>query len=278
MPVGLQVLVLFFLSAVWTSQAFSEVYRWQDAAGTWHYSDRRVIGAKPVTLKKEFVYLQVAYVFDGDTVKLEDGRRIRLLNINAPEVEGHQKLGEKGGEQAKRQLEQWVKGKKVRLEYDAVRRDKYHRTLAYLFTESGENINIRLVREGLAIANLHPPNLKFAKQLLAAQQEAEKARRGIWGEPEYQPIPIESLLKKKYHGWHRWLGKPRHIVEGRKYVKMKFSDNISVVIPKANLSYFPLLTDYLHHSVEVRGWPSRRKGKYSILVRHPSDLRILNNS
>ncbi len=271
----LQHVIPAFLAFFLAVNASADIYRWRDAKGVLHYSDRRVSNAKVLALKKEYVYLKVVYVFDGDTVKLEDGRRIRLLNINAPEVESHQKLGEAGGEEAKRQLEEWILGKKVRLEYDAQRKDKYHRTLAYLFTESGENINVRLVRDGLAIANLHPPNLKFAKQLLAAQEEAESAGRGIWGKFDYQPIPIENLTKKKYRGWHRWLGKPRQVVEGRKYVRLKFAGNVAVVIPKANLRYFPPLSHYLHRSVEVRGWPSRRKGRYSILVRHPSDLRIL---
>ncbi len=269
----LRILLLGVLLGITAAQA--AVFQWRDREGQSHYSDRPVPGAKIVQLRTEPDYYPVQHVYDGDTVLLKDGRRIRLLNINAPEIETERKRGEPGGEEAKALLKALTAGRPVRLEYDVERHDKYGRTLAYLFRRDGLHLNLELVKAGWAIANLHPPNLKYARPILAAQEEAESARRGIWGMPYYAPKPIETLLRKKLHGWQRLVGVPRKLKAGRKYLRLQFLANVEVAIPRRNLSYFPDLQRYLGKRVEVRGWPSRRGRRYSILVRHPSALIVL---
>jgi endonuclease YncB( thermonuclease family) len=218
---------------------------------------------------------RVEYVYDGDTVKLADGRRVRLLNLNAPEVETKVKRGEPGGEQAKEALKALVQNRQVRLEFDVERQDKYGRTLAYLFTADGIHVNVELVRQGLAWANLHPPNLKYAEAILAAQREAESVKRGIWGMAAYAPQPIEVLRHKKLYGWHRFVGQAKRIKTLRKFVRLEFEQGVYVTIPKANLKWFKALETYLGQNLEVRGWPAWRGRTVSILVRHPSALVVL---
>ena len=264
-------LLLFLMTA-----ASAAVFQWYDDEGGIHYSDRTRLGATKVRLVPEFVYTEVEYVYDGDTVKLRDGRKVRLLNINAPEIEHERKRGEPGGQAAKERLRSLLSGRKVRLEFDVERRDKYGRTLAYLFTERHLHLNEVLVREGLAIANIHPPNLKYAELLLTAQADAEREKRGIWGMPEYAPKPMEILQRKRLYGWQRLVGIPHALKQGRKYVRLRFSKDLYVTIPRANLKWFPDLEGYLGRRVEVRGWPSRRGRVYSVLVRHPSALVVLD--
>ncbi len=221
------------------------------------------------------LYQQVEYVYDGDTVRLADGQRVRLLNINAPEIESKHKRGEPGGEGAKRELQTLVRGRRVRLEYDLEKQDKYGRTLAYLLTEDGVHVNVEMVKRGWAIANLHPPNLKYAEAILAAQGEAEQAKRGIWGMDAYAPKPIEILRRKKLDGWQRLVGKVNQIEYRRKFIKLTFAQDLYALIPISNLKWFPNPNVYLGTQVEVRGWPAKRGHRYSILIRHPSALRIL---
>ncbi len=218
---------------------------------------------------------RVEYVYDGDTVKLADGLRVRLLNLNAPEVETRARRGEPGGEQAKEALKALVQNQRVRLEFDVERQDKYGRTLAYLFTADGIHVNVELVRRGLAWANLHPPNLKYAEAILAAQREAERLKRGIWGMDAYAPQPIEVLRHKKLYGWHRFVGKMKRIKTLRKFVRLEFDYGVYVTIPKTNLKWFKALETYLGQKLEVRGWPAWRGRAVSILVRHPSALVVL---
>ena len=64
--------------------ACADVYQWQDASGNKHYSDRTHENSTKVTVKPGYAFVKVAKVFDGDTVKLEDGRKVRLLGSQCP--------------------------------------------------------------------------------------------------------------------------------------------------------------------------------------------------
>lgn len=258
---------------LWLATALAAAYRW-DQGGWPYFSDRSTASAKIVAFRQDS-YQRIEYVYDGDTVRLADGRRVRLLNINTPEIETERKRGEPGGEQARRELQALTRGRRVRLEYDAQSQDKYGRTLAYLFTEDGVHINLTLVERGLAVANLHPPNLKYADAILAAQLEAERAKRGIWGMDAYAPKSIEILSRKKLYGWQRLVGKVTRIETKRKFIRLEFTPKLYVAIPKSDLKWFPSPYAYLGAKVEVRGWPARRGQKTSILVRHPSALLVL---
>ncbi|MEJ2267830.1 MAG: thermonuclease family protein [Nanoarchaeota archaeon] len=82
----------------------------------------------------------VERVVDGDTI-IVDGHSVRLLGINTPEK------GERYSKEAKEFLENLILNKKVRLE--GIENDMYFRKLRYVFL-GGENINLKIVREGLA--------------------------------------------------------------------------------------------------------------------------------
>ncbi len=116
---------------------------------------------------------RVIRVFDGDTILLEDGRKVRYLGVNAPEYQ------EPLYRKAKRRNEELVLHKLVRLEYDQERDDRYGRLLAWVHV-GNEVVNIRLVREGLAHAFIIPPNGSRARELLQAQREAQQGRLGMW--------------------------------------------------------------------------------------------------
>lgn len=119
----------------------------------------------------ETVYVEK--VVDGDTLILEDGQKVRLLGINAPEK------GELFYEEAKARLKELVEGKSVYLEYDKKKRDRYGRRLAHLFA-GGKHINALLVEEGLATAFFIAPNFKYKEKILNAEKRAFERRRGIW--------------------------------------------------------------------------------------------------
>ena len=74
-----------------------------------------------------------------------------------------------------------VEGKYVRLEKDISETDKYGRLLRYVYVD-GDFVNLELVRGGYALLLTIPPNVKYVDELLAAQQEAREAKRGLWGE------------------------------------------------------------------------------------------------
>jgi len=254
--------------------AASEIYQWKDKFGKTHFSDVKKAQAKLVKVNPGHGYYYVKRVFDGDTVMLENGTKIRLLGINTPEVEHRNKSGQPGGEKAKRWLEQAVLGKKIRVQKDIEKKDKYGRTLAHIFTQNRRHINLELVELGLATVNIHPPNLKFTDELLRAQKLAESKKLGIWEYPEYQPKTVASIGGSRLKGWQRLVGNVLRIRESRKYVYLVFSKQFDVRIALDNLRYFPDLKKYVGKKIEVRGWISRRKKHLSMLIRHPAAIKM----
>ncbi len=117
--------------------------------------------------------VRVKRVYDGDTILLEDGRKVRYLGINAPEFQEPFYL------KAKRSNESLVLEREIRLEFDQERTDSYGRVLAYVYA-GNEMVNARLVQEGLAHAFFIGPNRKHHALFLRLQAEARQRRVGIW--------------------------------------------------------------------------------------------------
>lgn len=130
-------------------------------------------------------YYSVKKIVDGDTFWIDDGTekglKIRLIGVDAPESRNYFNR-KKGyyGEEAKDYLTQLLQDKKVRLEYDVSRTDRYGRTLAYVYLQNGTFLNAELVKKGYAQIMTVPPNVKFAEFFLKLQQEAREKNRGLW--------------------------------------------------------------------------------------------------
>ncbi len=254
------------------SISHADFFRWTDEQGKTHYSDRPTHSSKKLNIHAGQSFYQVKKVYDGDTITLKGGLKVRLLGINTPEIESRHRQGEQGGKAAKNWLKKLLHNQKVRIEKDQTKRDKYGRVLAHIFTKEGQHLNLELVKKGLATVNIHPPNLNYSAVLLNAQKEAERDKRGIWAQATYQPLSIHEIGHRQQRGWGRFIGKIKQLKKGRRFDRLIISKNISLRIPTKNLSLFPPLNQYIGKQVEVRGWPSRRKSHYSILIRHPSAL------
>ena len=119
---------------------------------------------------------KVVKVIDGDTITIEGGYKVRYIGIDTPEI--HPRLEAYGMEawQANRQL---VEGKRVRLEQDVSKTDKYGRLLRYVYIDD-TFVNAELVKEGLATAKAYPPDTKYQDYLEQMEMEARLAGRGMW--------------------------------------------------------------------------------------------------
>lgn len=147
---------------------------------------------------------RVARVIDGDTVVLAGGAHVRLVGIDAPEMERNGRPADFLAHRSRDYLAVLLVGKTVRLEYDRERYDRYGRLLAYLFLADGNLVNAALLRQGLARVYLHPPNDRYQKELLAAQQEAMAAGRGLWQKQvAHQPAEAYYLGNKNSRRLHR---------------------------------------------------------------------------
>ncbi len=170
---------------------------------------------------KETYSANITRVIDGDTVELEGGVRIRMVCIDAPE------LGQLHADEAKARLEELVLGKEVELEPDETDKDKYNRTLRYIWVD-GELASAVLIREGLAKSYHYPPDLKYCDIMDAAQEVAQGKKLGIWEnwDPDNPPTPCEELgcpVETEYVGSKN--SDKYHICTGR-YAKRIASHNL----------------------------------------------------
>jgi len=123
---------------------------------------------------------QVKWVIDGDTVVLVDEQKVRYIGINAPELAHDDHGAEPYGEASKEFNALLVARKKVRLEFDKERFDRYQRLLAYVFLINATFVNAEMLANGYAYLLWHRPNLKYDGILLQSQRSAMSAKRGIW--------------------------------------------------------------------------------------------------
>ncbi len=133
----------------------------------------------------DFSEITVTEVIDGDTIKLSNGRLLRYIGLDTPEV----RVKEKGkfiykpqpfALEAKKYNAALVEGKAVRVEFDVDKEDKYGRLLGYCFVED-TFVNARLIAEGYAVLYTYPPNVKHVDLFVKLQKEAREKQKGLWG-------------------------------------------------------------------------------------------------
>lgn len=133
----------------------------------------------------------VTKIIDGDTIELQDSRRVRYLGMDTPESVDPKKPVQCLAEAAAAKNKELVLGQKVTLKFDQEQKDRYGRTLAYVFINS-EFINLELVELGLARAYPYAPNFLHKKDFAAAQERAQQKKLGLWSGlcDNFQPTKI----------------------------------------------------------------------------------------
>ncbi len=165
------------------------------------------------------------WVYDGDTIRLESGERVRLLGVDAPEVHHPERGEEPFGREAMGLAISLVSARTVELQYhdgdsiDGAQRDKYQRVLAYVWVDRLDGLgrrepvclNLELLRQGLARATrawAHPLYDDYVK----AEQVARDQGVGLWaGWPSRSADKV--LVTTKGSRYHR-RGCPH--IKGRK--------------------------------------------------------------
>lgn len=125
---------------------------------------------------------KVLRVIDGDTIIVDkDGEqtRVRLIGVDTPETVKPNTPVQPYGKEASNYTKRHLNNQNVRLEYDREEKDRYGRTLAYVWL-GNEMYNEKIVKEGLARAKFYRPNDKYQIRIEQAQKEAQKQQKNIW--------------------------------------------------------------------------------------------------
>ncbi|MBU1104824.1 thermonuclease family protein [Candidatus Parcubacteria bacterium] len=123
---------------------------------------------------------KVTRVIDGDTIVMENGDHIRLIGIDASEIEPV-KNPKCYAEEAKQYLTNLLENQTVSLEQDVSDEDRYNRKLRYVYKDA-LFINGELVKLGFAKQITYEPDVKYESLLKDLQQQAKKNNLGLWKE------------------------------------------------------------------------------------------------
>lgn len=137
------------------------------------------------------LYYPVVRVVDGDTIVLREIGKVRLIGVNTPETKDPRRPVQYFGKEASAFLTKLLNGKKVRLEYDQQRKDKFQRTLAYVYLEDQTLINAKIIEDGYGFAFTRYPFQKM-ESFRALEKKAQESKRGLWAATHSAPISSKT--------------------------------------------------------------------------------------
>lgn len=223
---------------------------------------------------------QVAKVVDGDTLRLRDGRSVRLIGVNAPELAHGDRPAEPLAEAATRQLERLVAQSdgQVALVAGAQARDRYGRTLAHAFGRDGRNWEAQQLAEGLGFAVALAPNTALVDCQQAAERAARAAGRGVW-----RRSPVLEVAQLRQGGFTVVRGRVRTVEHNRGGVWLQLDGPLVLRIESQWLTPFgeAALQGLVGREVEARGWVVDRarrgalkpgQARWMLQLSHPAML------
>ena len=139
----------------------------------------------PVEVRKQDQQTRkVLRVVDGDTLLLSPAEKVRLIGVDTPETVHPRKPVECYGKEASEFTRKMVEGKTVRLEIDDTNakrhhKDRYDRTLAYVYLEDGTLLNSEIIRQGYGRI-ITRYKFRYLDQFRTIQQHAQEEKLGVW--------------------------------------------------------------------------------------------------
>jgi endonuclease YncB( thermonuclease family) len=233
----------------------------------------------------------VAAIIDGETLKLADGRTVRLIGAKAPMPP----LGFRGEdpwplvEEAKEALTRLAAGKEVELRYGGTRTARHGYALAHVFVVDGVSrlwLQQEMVKAGLARVYSFSDNRACVGDLLASEGDARGKGLGVWGSPVYRIASAEDVdrLGRLTQTYQLVEGRVVSVGEGAGRVYLNFArdwkSDFTISNPRKDANAFQAegidLKALAGKRVRVRGWVIWRNGPM-IEATHPEQIEILTD-
>ena len=229
----------FFVSAIWLSaaQAFCPT-----PAGLSSVSVQRVV--------------------DGDTLRLSDGRSVRMIGLNTPELGKQGRSDEPFAVAARKRLEALVadSGGRVGLQPGQQAKDHYGRTLAHVYSTNGTNLEAQMLADGLGFQVAVAPNVDLVACQQAAERSARQAGRGLW-----RQSPVLKAEQIRTSGFALVSGRVSKVQRNRGGIWIELQDSVVLRVAPNLVGQFDSsrLQTLEGRQIEARGWVvdrSRRGG------------------
>ncbi|MFJ4118012.1 thermonuclease family protein [Pseudomonas psychrophila] len=227
-------------------------------------------------------YALVDRVSDGDTLRLEDGRSVRMIGLNAPETGKKGQSAEPFSDAARKRLQTLVAKSdgRVGLLTGKQAQDRYGRTLAHVFGADGSNLEAQLLAEGLGYQVAIAPNVALLDCQQAAESSARAAGLGLWRQSRV--LAPQQITRS---GFALVGGKVSQVQRNRGGLWIDLQGGLVVHIAPNQLANFDQdsLASLQGAQVEARGWVldrSRRGGlksgqaRWMLSLTHPGMLKV----
>ncbi|QHF42617.1 nuclease [Pseudomonas sp. S35] len=203
------------------------------------------------------VQVEVQRVVDGDTVRLKDGRSVRMIGLNAPETGKKGRTDEPFAVAARQRLQALVGASHGRVGLVPGRegKDHYGRTLAHLYGANGENLEAQLLADGLGFQVGVAPNVDLVACQQAAENSARAARLGLW-----RQSPVLPVAQLKQSGFALVSGRVSKIERNRGGIWIELHGSLVLRIAPDLARQFDsgVLNGLQGKTIEARGWVQDR--------------------
>ncbi len=234
----------------------------------------------------------VTEINSGETLILEDGRAVRLIGVLMPR-RAREGPAFEARALAEAAIEKLTLGKKVSLQLDTRKRDRYGRILAHVEAVGDTEsfwVQSKLVEAGLAKVISFQDNRLCVERLLALEQEARRARKGLWGNGFFsiRSADAQDILYGLAQSYEVVEGRVSSVTEirGRTYINFgqNWRQDFTAFIPEKSSRLFgaensvsPVgmsLASLNGKTIRVRGWLKNVNGP-SMTVTHPEQIEII---
>jgi endonuclease YncB( thermonuclease family) len=223
-------------------------------------------------------FVTVSKVIDGDTVVLGDGRRLRLIGIDTPELGNHGEPDQEFAREARSALVAILKDKKIGLQFDDERQDKYQRLLAHVFLSDGTSVTASLLRQGLGVSFVVPPNIWGVSCYSQIEEDARATKKGVWRTSSYQVRSSLQLESNGLPGFRVISGQVQEVEVDRDITKLILQGNVTLRIKNDNKIYFHgiKLSNLKGTKVVAKGKLYKGDNGMVMPIRYPNALKLLH--
>ncbi|NVK43451.1 MAG: thermonuclease family protein [Oceanospirillaceae bacterium] len=231
--------------------------------------------------KGEGAQAEVERVLDGDTLVLRDGRTVRLIGINTPELGRDGRADEAFAREARLELRRLATpGSRLFIYPGREGRDRYGRTLAHLVDDDGRLLAESLLADGLGYALAIAPNTTLADCLFSLERTARERQVGLWKLSPVKRLERGAALKA---GFGVWRGRVTRTGLRKDGAWLVLDEQLFVLLPGSFRARVGTLRD---RTVEARGWlvdRGRRSGakdgtrqRWLLSISHPLHLVVMD--